>query len=108
VALIEAASFQKASYLGVGEYSKDREYLGLTLLSCMDGPGSEQLRTSRQVRQYMKDGKLFGIEDPSPWIGTEDLVDFITFLFRDRTVSGITVSELHHKATKNYEADSAA
>jgi hypothetical protein len=58
----------------------------------MDGPGREQLRTCEQVRKLIKENKTFGIDDPAPWIGTTDLIDFITFLFRDPTIPGIIVS----------------
>lgn len=94
---MRVASFQNASHLEEGFYSKDREALGLTLLSCIDGPGNEQSRTCTQVRNLIKEQKLFGeygLKNITLWIGTTGLIDFITFLFRDATLPGKIVSTL--------------
>jgi hypothetical protein len=60
----------------------DLEGLGLSLLKVMDGPGREVTRTADAVRHEVQEKRLFGLQDPSPWMAYTNLIDFIDLLFQ--------------------------
>lgn len=80
------ASFQNATMHEPSKYeSFDLVELGLTLLDCMDGPGKQKNRTAEDVYQSRQDNALFGLVEPIPWVGHQELMDFLEFLFREET-----------------------
>jgi hypothetical protein len=47
----------------------------------MDGLGNQKLRTAEDVYQARKENALFGLVEPMPWVGHQELIDFLDFLF---------------------------
>jgi hypothetical protein len=51
----------------------------------MDGPGQQKARTVDHVYQSRQENALFGLVDPMPWVGHTELIDFLDFLFSQKS-----------------------
>jgi hypothetical protein len=67
--------------------NSDLAGLGSSILECMNGKPSEDLRNPAQIRRKRESNKMFGLSNGESWSGHKLLVDFLETMFNDGTPS---------------------